>query len=181
MKKIIVAAAIISLAMCVEAQSIKRNVIATAGNSVTVNSITLTSTVGETFTNNLSSANNSITQGFQQGNISVERVRNVEEPTELFSDKSSTNKIESRVAENNFHVDVYPNPATDYVNVRINQTPSSKCFMFMSDATGRLIEVKDITSTETRVEFNQLQAGNYFLTVKSEDGKVNESFEIIKQ
>lgn len=164
-----------------QAQSLKRQVISSAGNRATANNLVVTSTIGETFTNTLSSASLKVKQGFQQGNITVLRMMN-EEHSGVASDENATSeKTGSTEPESNFKISVYPNPATDYVNVKVNELPESKCIMFLYDATGRTIEVQEIGDTETRINFERLNTGNYFLTVKSEDGKVKESFQVIKK
>ena len=63
----------------------------------------------------------------------------------------------------------------------MNEMPLSKCMIMLSDATGRIVEMMDVVSSETRLEFTNLAQGRYFLSVKSQDGKVNESFKIVKQ
>lgn len=174
MKKIIISIAItVCSAQLVIAQSIQRNVIASAGNIATAGTVTLSSTVGETFTSKLSSANNSITQGFQQGNIIVARM------SESEPEEQNPN---SRITDNaaTFHFNVYPNPATDYVNVRINQTSFLKFKMMLVDETGKLIRNVELTDSETQIDFTQLAAGKYFITVSTNDGKQKESFKIIK-
>ena len=71
MKKIIILFLITSLSHCqiikLNAQSIHRSVIGSAGTVSTVGNLTLSSTIGEAITSTLSNANVKITQGFQQG------------------------------------------------------------------------------------------------------------------
>lgn len=166
-------------AMASQAQSISNNVIASGGTTLTSGNVTLEYTVGETFTNTLSSTNNSITQGFHQPNILVARMASNEAKNESEIGNETADK---QITDNSiaFHFDVYPNPATDFVNVRINEIPESKCVLILSDETGRVITSKQISDVETQIDFTQLASGKYFITVKTEDGKVKESFKVIK-
>lgn len=181
MKNIIILLTSLLFASNTDAQTIKRSVIGAAGNTSAAGSVIIRSTVGETFTNKLSTANYSVRQGFQQGNISIARIANDETGSEVFEEETSAARTESLVNAINFTVDVYPNPATDYVNIRMNEMPLSKCVIYLSDATGRMVEMIDVVSSETRLEFTNLAQGRYFLSVKSQDGNVNESFKVVKQ
>ena len=169
------------LSSMLQAQTIKRSVIGAAGNTSTVGTVVIRSTVGETFTNKLSTANYSVRQGFQQGTVTIARIAESESGEDVFVEETSAQRTETLAAATNFTVDIYPNPATDYVNIRMNEMPLSKCMIMLSDVTGRIIEMMDVVSSETRLEFTNLAQGRYFLSVKSQDGKVNESFKIVKQ
>ncbi|MBK7966649.1 MAG: T9SS type A sorting domain-containing protein [Bacteroidetes bacterium] len=164
----------------VQAQSIQRNVIASAGIDNSVSNIRLTSTVGETVTSTLSKSNYKIAQGFQQGKITVARIVNVEDTTEITSDESTTSRNSNSLDENKFKVNVYPNPATEYINIKLTELSNAKHMIYLTDISGRLIESRTISSPETRIEFTSMTSGKYILHIKSEDGKVNESFKIFK-
>ncbi|MCB0790124.1 MAG: hypothetical protein H6595_06695 [Flavobacteriales bacterium] len=59
--------AVCAIASLANAQTLERQVIATAGSSFTVGSLTVSTTLGEPFTATLSNGNHILTQGFQQG------------------------------------------------------------------------------------------------------------------
>lgn len=162
------------------AQSIEKMVIAAGGKGLTAGNVKLDFTVGETFINTMSQVNNSITQGFHQPNLYVARIADPEDTTVVFSDDITETLSEQPVIANNFKVEVFPNPATDHINIRMNELNNLKCFMFLSDTSGKLIEIKQLSQSESRIEFSTLPNGNYLVTVKSEDGLINESFKIIK-
>lgn len=67
MKKILILAIVSFIAIQMQAQSIQRSVIGSAGNVSTNGNIVLSSTVGEAITHTLTNATHQITQGFQQG------------------------------------------------------------------------------------------------------------------
>ncbi|MFN0189632.1 MAG: T9SS type A sorting domain-containing protein [Bacteroidia bacterium] len=167
-----------TLTLSAQAQSIQRNVIASSGINNTVSNIRLTSTVGEAVTGTLSQSNYKITQGFQQGNLTVARIANVEETTEITTDESTTTR--NSLDEKRFKVSVYPNPATEYINIKLEEMSEVKHIIYLTDITGRMIETITLSSLETRLEFTSMAPGKYILKIASEDGKVNESFKIVK-
>ncbi|HOZ51657.1 MAG TPA: dockerin type I domain-containing protein [Chitinophagaceae bacterium] len=67
MKKLSILFIILFFAIQTDAQSIHRSVIGSAGNVSISGNLELSSTIGETFTQTLSSSTHKITQGFQQG------------------------------------------------------------------------------------------------------------------
>ena len=180
MKNLILTLTSITIVISVQAQSIQRNVIASAGVNNTVSNIRLTSTVGEAVTSTLSQTNYRITQGFQQGKITVARIANAEDTTEINSDESITSRTDDSFDEIKFKVNVYPNPATEYINIKLEEMSEMKMMMYLTDLTGRMIEARMLSSIETRLEFNSNAPGKYILNITSEDGKVNESFKIVK-
>lgn len=166
------------LVQCIQAQSIPRKVIAADGNSVTKGGISLTYTIGEAIAGTVQKSNNSITQGFQQGSITVARMANAgDTAAQAFVPEAG----EERIAPHNVNVVVYPNPAIDHVSIRFEGEPVTLCQMYLTDATGKLIETKSLVGATTRVEFSTLAAGRYFLQVKSADETVNAFFKIVKQ
>ena len=180
MKEIIILATFFCYTQSIQAQSIQRNVVASAGINNTVSSIRLTSTVGETVTSTLSQSNYRLTQGFQQGNITVARIANGENTTEINSDESTTSRTDDSFDKIKFKVNVYPNPTTEYINIKLEEMSEMKLMMYLTDLTGRMIEARTLYSIETRLEFNSIAPGKYILNITSEDGKVNESFKIVK-
>lgn len=154
------------------AQSIQRRVIATSGNTTTAASITLSSTVGETFTNKLTSANGSIKQGFQQGNISIARIANTELSSTMAEAKTTLEKTEAELSLN-----VFPNPTTDFVNITTETTEQIN--LTVMDAQGKIIRQLQHSSNQTQIDFTQLIAGTYFIVAQSENAR--NTYKVIKQ
>src|SRR5687768_17317651 len=71
MKKILLTVLLFSGILFANAQSLSPKVIASSGGFYTSGGVTLSWTLGETFTTTLSSPNNILTQGFQQPYIKV--------------------------------------------------------------------------------------------------------------
>lgn len=180
MKEIIIVATFICYSLSIQAQSLQRNVIASSAINSTVSTIRLTSTVGEAVTSTLTQSNYKITQGFQQGKITVARIATIEKSKEIENPESTSNRIENNLDENKFKVSVYPNPASEYINIKLEEMSEGNLMMHLTDLTGRMIAARTLSSIETRLEFNSIASGKYILNITSEDGKVNESFKIVK-
>lgn len=63
--------------------------------------------------------------------------------------------------------EVYPNPATDVLNVRFNELPSS-AILKMYDVTGREVIVKPLTENKAIINTNQIPVGVYTLMLTCE-------------
>lgn len=176
MKKIIISIAItVCTAQLVNAQTIQRSVIGSAGNTTTTGTIVLSSTVGETFTSKLTSANGSIKQGFQQGNISIARIANTELPATILESKTlATEKMETELTLN-----IFPNPTTDFVN--ITTETDEQINLTVIDAQGKIIKQLQHSSNQTQIDFTNFNAGTYFIVALSENGNSRNTYKVIKQ
>ena len=155
------------------AQSIQRSVIATAGNTTTSGTVVLSSTVGETFTNKLTTANGIIKQGFQQGNILIARIANTELPATISEAKTTApEKIETELMLN-----IFPNPTTDFVN--ITSETDAQINLTVIDAQGKIIKQLQHSTNQTQIDFTQLQAGKYFIVAQSVNAR--NTYKVIKQ
>ena len=180
MKTAIIAIVILCFGAASQAQTISNKVIASGGKTKTAGNIMLEYTVGEPFVKTLSSANNKITQGFHQPTITVTRLMNGEEIPEATADVEERTTTGQSQNFESFKVEVFPNPATEYVKVRLEESSPSECYLFLSDASGKLINTMRLTETETTLDFTRIATGNYILVVKTADGTVNESFRVAK-
>ena len=80
----------------------------------------------------------------------------------------------------------YPNPASDYLILKINdpgQTgyagPHQDLSFHLYGINGNMIEKRKITATETTIPLTRLAPGSYFLKIISEDTSIK-TFKIIK-
>jgi hypothetical protein len=74
-------------------------------------------------------------------------------------------------------VEIYPNPASDYINVELGQADEAVVSIFNSN--GGLVSQQNTTGALTRIDLDALSNGVYFIRV-SGDG-VNETVKIIKK
>ncbi|MCH8319134.1 MAG: hypothetical protein IIA88_11690, partial [Bacteroidetes bacterium] len=84
---------------CIYSQSISPEVYAASGEYYTSANATLSWTIGEGVIETFTGANAILTQGFQQ---SLYTITSIEE-----------------VSDNNYQISVYPNPATDFININV--------------------------------------------------------------
>lgn len=175
MKKIIISIIALCFANNLIAQSVQRSVIAAAGNTATSGNVTLSSTVGETFTNKLSSANNIITQGFQQGNITVARLSEGENENE--SENLANKSLLDQSGE--IALNIFPNPTTDFVNIISEST--EQITLTVLDASGKLIQQLQHSALQTQIDFTSLNIGIYFIVAQNVNGNSRNTYKVIKR
>lgn len=79
---------------------------------------------------------------------------------------------------NNTHMYLYPNPATDKLNIRFNQFIGNDAVILVSDIQGRLLG-QQATGQDTelmQIDLDGLSDGIYFVTVKTEENVLTEKF-----
>jgi|GEM_PF-2566434 len=179
MKKIIMLISSVCFVYNIQAQQVERNVIASGGKKSTAGNSSLEYTVGEVFTRTLSAANNSVTQGFHQPVITLARMLNDQDTSDAPAGEMLSSSRTATEA-GNYIITIFPNPATDFINIKMNRQVDSRCFMLISDIQGKAISARELTDMETTVPCYNFPAGKYIITLKSEDGLLNESFKMIK-
>jgi hypothetical protein len=138
----------------------KQEVISSAGGYYVATGINISWTLGETIIPSYGPTGGLIlTHGFQ----SVLRTVIVEE------------NIETPVT-----VKVFPNPASDYINISFAEPLDAKVNLFLLDAQGKLFktEVIEPATTETQLNFQDLPSGVYLL--KLVKGKLSNVYKVIK-
>lgn len=76
-------------------------------------------------------------------------------------------------------VRVYPNPASETVNIEFTTLPEANAVFVLRDMHGRLLEQGNIHYTLTPLDIKYLGKGTYLLLITA--GDKNEKFKIIKQ
>ena len=137
-----------------------QEVIATAGSTLSNSNGSISFTIGESVANALTKGDKTITQGFQQSNISVSMV------TEL--------------KDLEFSITVYPNPTSDVLTLKLSKEDVTGIQYLLFDNNGKLLSKKDLVSNETSVLVNHLSNGLYVLKVQSGLRELK-TFKIIKQ
>lgn len=83
----------------------------------------------------------------------------------------------------NFMVSAYPNPTTDFLNLKVDASSTTLSIQSMSyqlfDISGKLLENKKLTSNETTITMENRVAATYFVKV-TQGNKEVKTFEIIK-
>lgn len=76
---------------------------------------------------------------------------------------------------------VYPNPATDMLNLRLEQQLSGKAVVYqLLDLQGRLLASGELTNNQHSIRLTHLPDGMYIVSVRSENNSPNQKI-IVKQ
>jgi len=137
--------------------------VTTAGGEASGSGGTASYTVGQVFYTTQTGTNgNTVAQGVQQPyEISV--VTGIEEAKDI-----------------NLSVSVYPNPATDYLSIKVENYETVNLQYMIFDINGKLLQTVKATGQETKIEINNLVVGNYFVKVL-DNKKVIKTFKVIKK
>jgi hypothetical protein len=138
----------------------KQEVISSAGGYYTATGITLSWTLGETIIPSYGPTNGLIlTHGFQ----SVLRTVIVEE------------NLDTQVK-----VVVFPNPASDYLNISFAEPLDAEVNLMLIDAQGKLFktQVIEAAASEIQLNFQDLPSGIYLLRLTK--GKLTNVYKVVK-
>jgi len=158
MKRIIFILFVIFFALSVSAQ-VKQEVIASAGGYDVNGSLSISWTLGETIIPTFTNGDLVLTHGFQQQLI----ITTVEENLEVL-----------------VNVTVYPNPASDIVNIRFESPVEGEITLTILDSQGKLIKRDVIESTmiEKQINLQDIPAGIYYLRLTK--GKLVNVYKVVK-
>ncbi len=143
---------------CVHAQS----VINTSGGEANGSGGSVSFSVGQLVCSTDEGSNGSIAPGVQQ-------------PFEISEITSDPNSIIAIALE----CKVFPNPATDFLTLNIDNFNNKKLSYFLYNSNGTLIENKEIKDNETIIEMTKLISSIYFLKI-TEGQRELKTFKIIK-
>jgi hypothetical protein len=158
MKRSILFIFTILLAFSLSAQ-VKQEVIASAGGYSVASGVSLSWTLGETIIPTYTNGGLTLTHGFQQQLI----VTTVEENLEIL-----------------VNVTIYPNPASEILNIRFEEPLDGKVDLVLLTQDGKLVK-RDIIETSTiekQVNMQDLPAGIYFLRLIK--GKLSNVYKVVR-
>ena len=142
---------------------VKQEVIASAGgfNKSADNTISISWTLGETIVPTFTSQDGSLilTHGFQQKLIITAIEENLEEPVK---------------------VNIFPNPASEQVNIRFESVTDKEILLYLLDSQGRVIMTDKIetASIDKTINLQDLPAGIYYLRLTK--GKLVNVYKVVK-
>lgn len=131
------------------AQSIDRNTINAEGSSVSTGSLNVSYSIGETVVGT-ETGTIILTQGFQQPTFMVD-----EEPPPALGLENITSQIE-----------VYPNPASDFVNFRNGDMNIEKMEITIYNLSGQIQDLALIQDEEIKIDIRTLVPGEYFIRLE---------------
>ena len=144
------------------AQSIEREVVEVGGGYTTTDNVHLSFSIGEVVTKTNRNHNVILTQGFEQGRITL--VLGVDE------------------VGNKLKINAYPNPVIDIINLEMNKRSFIDLSLRVYDLQGVLMIKRPIFTDNVQEQINigQFQPGIYQFALFSSDEKLVESFKILK-
>ena len=146
--------------LCVNYSS-AQDATSSSGSNASGTGGTVSYTVGQVVYTTHIGTNGSVAQGVQQPyEISV--VNGIEEANDI-----------------NLILDTYPNPATDFVKLKIENYKSENLGYQLYDIQGKIYLKNKIESNETNIAIGDFAVGIYFLRVTDTD-KYIKTFKIIK-
>ena len=77
---------------------------------------------------------------------------------------------------NDQFVNVYPNPATDIINVEVSENFVGKRLDIVSFGTGASVSSQEISKTTEVVNVNDLPAGQYYISIANDKGLITKVF-----
>ena len=134
-------------------QSISRDVVSSGGDEFTATNGSLSWTLGETAIETYTAADYLLTQGFQQGNLTVTSITDPE--------------------QSGFSVNVYPNPVQNHLTIEADLQGAEYRIVNMQ---GKVVKTGKITETALQIDFSDLSGGTYLLKVNGQN-----THKIIKQ
>jgi len=143
------------------AQDINPSVLASAGESSSTNNFQLDWTLGEVAVTTLRNSDSQITQGFHQPDYLITSLVNIH--------------------PNIGSIDIFPIPATDFVNVNVQLNQPQAINYLLYNSQGQLIrQVENTSDLLQQFNLNTLSAGTYFLQIQLTNNQHSSSFKIIK-
>jgi hypothetical protein len=139
--------------------SFAQEVLAPSGGAGQNSSGSISYTFGELVIDTQTSSNTTITQGFHQTQIVVTAITEPSMP--------------------GFRVVVFPNPANDFVTLKIEKGEIQNVEFVLFDAQGKFLLKGKLTDTEQKVSFEQLNTGNYVIKI-FKNGREIQAFKIVK-
>jgi len=144
--------------LSVNAQA-KQEVIASAGGYNVKSGLSISWTLGETIIPTFTNGNLVLSHGFQQQLI----VTAIEEHLDIA-----------------VNVKVYPNPASDVVNVSFDEPVEGEIGITILDSQGKLVkkDMIEATMTEKQINLQEIPAGVYYLRLTK--GKLVNVYKVVK-
>jgi len=158
MKRSVLVLLLILFVSSVNAQA-KQEVIASAGGYNVTGGLTLSWTLGETIIPTFTNGNLVLSHGFQQQLI----VTAIEEHIDIA-----------------VNVKVYPNPASDVVNISFDEPVEGDISITVLDSQGKLVkkDMIEAAMTEKQINLQEIPAGVYYLRLTK--GKLVNVYKVVK-
>jgi len=149
----------IQTALC---QELIPEIIISAGDYFKGPNGSLSWTMGESVIETYTSTNGILTQGFQQPFTTVSGIKELK--------------------YSNIGIIVYPNPVSDFLNVRFIATEKIDLIIELIDLNGKVLLNEKVVTDQfiTQINFKYVKPGSYFLRLRKTTGELIESYKILK-
>jgi len=159
---------IISIAICFSllttgisnAQTIEREVVASAGDYFVAPTFSLSWTLGEPVVETVSNDYIMLTQGFQQSDFKITAIK---EPLAGL-----------------FDISVFPNPTADVLNIRINSAKDEIITVQLYSMTGEKVISEKTREKNIQLNLADLSSASYLLSLRKLDGGLITTYVINK-
>ena len=141
-----------------KAQQTSPEIISTSGNYDYNANNSISWTIGELVIETESNSNNTLTQGFHQTNYIITDM----EDSEL-----------------DYQVSVYPNPTTNHVFVKMNNTEDFHIYLY--DLNGKMLSHSKNEKQTAQIDMSIFAAASYILRLYNAENQFIRSYKIIKQ
>ena len=81
----------------------------------------------------------------------------------------------------NLKLSAYPNPATDYLLLNINEADYNSFTYKLIDISGKVLQIEKTNNRQIKIDMTHYSPTVYFLSVLNENQQVVKSFKIIKK
>jgi len=157
MKKMYVTISMAAFSVITHAQSVSPEVIATSGQQFQNGQLQLEWTLGEVVTETESNGNAVLTQGFHQPEIKITGLEDLSP---------------------DWAMSVFPNPTSGLLNVQFE--PQTETLQFSIIDLGGKQVLSSRSSQSFQLHLEQLAPGSYFLNVRSQNGSLRKTYQILK-
>lgn len=80
-------------------------------------------------------------------------------------------------------VRIFPNPATDYVQIQLDLDRAQNVDVFLTDVSGKILKMNHhskLYSDLLKVDVTSVPAGTYFLNVTTEEGRLTKKISVVR-
>ena len=147
------------LMICVASSAGAQKVVSANGSTATAAGTVISWTIGEPITATVSDGITTLTQGFHQTKLTITAVNEIQVP--------------------GVEIKVYPNPTSDYITVHFGKMVEKPTYLLF-DLSGKLIQQKNMESTDTKIDMTGVATGSYILKLISGQQPL-QTFKIIKR
>ncbi len=162
MKQLIFLFSFLTIGTIVNAQTADQNVIGSAGGYDTTNNIKVSWTVGEVVTETATNDNNTLTQGFQQTNLTITQIK------------------ENLINTENFSINIYPNPAVHSVSMEVTAESVKGLKYELNDNKGKLLLKGKFSDKLEKIDFTNYQPSIYYIRIYNDKGTFTDTYKVVK-